>query len=146
MLTEINRHSGNFAEPKADARPPEKSLLRASLAALEFFFDQIPQSPVFQSHVGIHALQLRKLMFHLFEPLQVRRAHATVLRFPLVVRGIRDPMPAADLLNRTAGIRFLENADDLGFRKTCLLHQSLLGVLCQKTLFLYGPLLGEAYV
>ena len=42
--------------------------LLVSQAALELFFDEILQGSVLKCHIGIHPLELRKLLLHLFEP------------------------------------------------------------------------------
>lgn len=53
----------------------------------------------------------------LLEPTGFRHLHAAELRAPRVERGVTEPMLPAQLLHRQARLRFLQEADDLFFRK-----------------------------
>ena len=72
--------------------------------------------------------------------------HAAILRFPVVVGGVRDIVLSTDILNFETGICLIEDRDNLCFGESRFFHLSLLVcALCQKALLLKCKLLGEAY-
>ena len=56
-----------------------------------------------------------------FQALRVRDAHPAELAPPEVVTGLREPVPAAQVLHREACLGLPQEPDDLRFRKS-LLH------------------------
>lgn len=62
-------------------------------------------------------------VFHLFD---IRGFHTAKLRIPVVVRGLRDPGFAADILNNASGFDGYQNGDDLVFSASGLTHGDLL--------------------
>lgn len=59
------------------------------------------------------------------EPFGIGHVHADELGFPLVIEGIRKAVPAAHLLDRHAGVGFLQEANNLFFGKSLLHFRSL---------------------
>ena len=52
-----------------------------------------------QAELGIHVLQLSVFIFELFQPLDLRDLHATVLGSPVVERGIAHTVFAAHVFD-----------------------------------------------
>jgi len=72
------------------------------------------RSTVLKRHVRVHPFELAQLSLHLFEPFQVRSVHPTILRLPIVVGGITDPVFVKISLTC---IRLLQDRYDLCLRE-----------------------------
>lgn len=88
---------------------------RRADGAKALFLDQILQSPVFQRQIGVKALELAELAFHLLHALEIRSFHAAILRLPVVERGIRNAVLPAHLRDLRTGLGLLQDRNDLAF-------------------------------
>ena len=75
-----------------------------------------------ERQVGHETLQLGVLVPELLQLPGLGRLHAAVDLLPPVVALLRDPVLAAQLSNRRAELRLLQNPGDLFDRKTLPLH------------------------
>lgn len=78
----------------------------------------ILHSTVFKRHIGVQSPQLGVPGFQLLGPLQLPRAQAAVLGFPLVIASRTDAVLAADLFHRQARLCLVQDRYDLGFRES----------------------------
>lgn len=97
---------------------PDTARRRVSQPALQFFCDQILHRRVLERQIGIHPLQPGVLGLELLDSFEVRGFHPAVLRLPLVVRRLRDPVLAAQLADAHPGVRRLQDRDDLRLRES----------------------------
>lgn len=65
-------------------------------------------------------------MFEFFQPLDIRRLQASVLGFPLIVRGRTDAVASPDLIDRAAGIGFFQDRHNLRLGELRLAQGNLL--------------------
>jgi hypothetical protein len=93
-------------------RPPGTALLRAYPVASELFLNEILQRIIFVREFRIHLFVLRQLGLRFFQASQIRCAHATVLRLPVVVGRIADAVFATQIFDLRTGIRFFESDAD----------------------------------
>ena len=95
-------------------RPADTAPLRPYPRALELILNKILRRIVFYCQIRVHILQVREFGFHFLQTFQIRRLHASVPRFPVVVHRIADSTALADLLHGHPGFRLLKNRN--GFR------------------------------
>ena len=75
-----------------------------------------------QTQISVHLFQAAVFLFQFFHPLQLADTHPRAFGFPLIKRGLAEPMLAAQLLHRHSGFGFLQNLHDLAFRVFRFLH------------------------
>ena len=76
--------------------------------------------------VGKQLLQLRVLVFQGVQALGVRHVHPAILRLPVIKRRLGDPVLAGQVARLRTCLVLTQNRDDLLFRKSLPLHQSVL--------------------
>ena len=89
--------------------------------SITFFSKRLFGYFVLQQRIRQQLLQPRVLHFQRLQAFGVGDVRTTVLAPPEVVTRLREPVLAAQLLQRDALIRFPQKSDDLLFRKS-LLH------------------------
>ncbi len=87
VLTATGRHSGSSPR-STDLLGQGKRLPHASPTASEPFSNEVPHGIVLTRQFRANTLVLLKLLRELFHWLQITCFNATVLRLPVVVRGI----------------------------------------------------------
>ena len=99
-----------------------------------------------QAQFGVHLFKSPILFFEFLQPFDIGCLHATVLRLPVVVRGIRDAVLPAKVFHLRACIRFFKGRDDLRLGESGSFHlESPDSSSCQKTPISTCRSKGEAY-
>ena len=89
-----------------------------------FFLEQLLEDHHVQGLVCHKLLELAVLVFEQAQPSGVADLQAAELLPPLVVGGLADAVAAAEILNRSASLRFVEDLDDLFFGVSLSFHGS----------------------
>ena len=111
------------------------------------FFNDVLQDGVLKRYIGIHSLELGVLLQGL-QSLVIGGFQTTILRFPVVLRGIGDAMPAADILDHPVAFDLIEDLDNLvlaEFRSSHFRFSVVNYYYPQEPLKISGPILGEVY-
>src|SRR5690606_21070818 len=104
--------------------PPDAAPARAWPVRSPLFSQGVLDHVVLEHLLGQQLLQPGVLRLQLLEALGVGHAHAAELAAPQVIRGFAEAVPAAQVLDRQAGLGLTQEADDLFFGKTLLHVQS----------------------
>ena len=94
-----------------------------------FFLEQLLEDHRVQGLVCHELLELAVLLFEQAQPPGVADLQAAELLPPLVVGGLADAVAAAEFLNGSASLGFVENLNDLFFSVSLSFHG--LGMLCR---------------
>lgn len=96
------------------------------IAVFKAFFNNVFQCAALETQVRKHLFQLAVFTLKVFHLFDIVGFHTAEFRFPVVVRGLRDPGLAADILNGASGLDGLQNGNDLMFGESAFVHDDLL--------------------
>lgn len=105
-----------------DAQKSSWRLLRVWPAGLRLYAEDVLERVNVKVGLGQQALELGVLGFKFPQLLGIRGLHATELGAPLVERCIAETALAAQFLDRHPRLCLLEEANDLLFGESALLH------------------------
>jgi len=95
-------------------------------AGFNVFFDDIFECTTLQTQVSTHLLKTLVYVFKVFYLINIRRFHAALLRFPVVVSRFRDTVLMADIFHGSSGYNRFNYSDDLMLNKKSFTHSDLL--------------------
>lgn len=115
---------------------------------LKLFSNNVFQCAALEAQVRKHLFQPAVFIFEVLHLFDIRGFHTAELRFPVVVRGLRNPGFAAHIFDGASGFDGLQNGDDLVFGESGFAHGDLLQEHNQyagRSLNVNGPLYRDAY-